>query len=69
MAFFSYTRPVADGVFGRSLGFSFGELFARLATWNDERLTRNALSKLSDRDLNDIGLSRSDIAGLVGGRR
>ena len=65
MAFFAYTRPVADGVFGRSSGFSFSDLFARLATWNDQRVTRNALLKLSDRELNDIGLCRGDISTIV----
>tara|TARA_R110002124_G_scaffold133556_7_gene296155 strand:- start:7186 stop:7395 length:210 start_codon:yes stop_codon:yes gene_type:complete len=65
MAFFAYSRPVADGVFGRSFGLSFGEVFARLIAWNDQRLTRNALNKLSDRELNDIGMSRSDIEDAV----
>jgi len=62
MAFFVHTRPVADGVFGRSLGFSFGELFANIIVWNDRRVTRNELSKLPDHVLNDIGLCRGDIA-------
>lgn len=65
MAFFAHSRPVADGVFGRSTGFSIAHVFARLASWNDRRLTRNALSKLSDRELDDIGLCRSDIEGLA----
>lgn len=29
--------------------------------WNDARLTRNALTSLSNRELADIGLSRGDI--------
>ena len=29
--------------------------------WNDARLTRNALTLLSNRELEDIGLSRGDI--------
>ena len=29
--------------------------------WNDARLTRNALTSLSNRELEDIGLSRGDI--------
>lgn len=29
--------------------------------WNDARVTRNALASLTDRELEDIGLSRSDI--------
>lgn len=38
-----------------------GRFFATLAAWNDARVTRKALSRLSDRELDDIGLSRSDI--------
>lgn len=34
---------------------------AALKSWNDARLTRKALSRLSDRELNDIGLTRADI--------
>ncbi|MCB1396918.1 MAG: DUF1127 domain-containing protein [Rhodobacter sp.] len=65
MAFFAQSRPVADGVFGRSFGFSFGDFFARLIAWNDQRTTRNELSKLSDRELDDIGLCRGDIERIV----
>ncbi len=66
MAFFAQARPVADGVFGRSLSFSFAGLFANVSLWNDRRITRNELSKLSDHELNDIGLSRGDIGKVVG---
>lgn len=37
------------------------KLFGAVAAWNDARLTRKALSQLSDRELDDIGLVRSDI--------
>ncbi|WP_104018833.1 DUF1127 domain-containing protein [Roseovarius nitratireducens] len=30
-------------------------------SWNDRRATRTALAQLSDRELDDIGLSRGDI--------
>jgi uncharacterized protein YjiS (DUF1127 family) len=33
--------------------------------WNDARITRKALNKLSDRELDDIGLCRGDI-DLIG---
>ena len=36
-------------------------LVASVASWNDARVTRTALAKLSDRELDDIGLSRGDI--------
>lgn len=43
----------------------FLNIFHRAATaviaWNDARVTRNALSSLTDRELDDIGLSRADI--------
>lgn len=41
---------------------SFGDKFA---VWNDARLTRKALGRLSDRELDDIGLCRGDIE-LIG---
>lgn len=69
MAFFASARPVADGVFGRSLGFSFADLFARVAAWNDQRITRRELGNLSDRELDDIGLCRGDIEDVVRGLR
>ena len=36
-------------------------MFSELANWNDARVTRNALSQLSARELNDIGLVPGDI--------
>lgn len=30
--------------------------------WNQKRMTRKALEQLSDRELDDIGMSRCDIA-------
>lgn len=54
--------------FGAITTFRFLQFFARIhtavATWNDARVTRNALGKLSDRELDDIGLSRGDIDRL-----
>jgi uncharacterized protein YjiS (DUF1127 family) len=35
-----------------------------VGSWNDARVTRNALAKLSDRELDDIGLCRGDIDRL-----
>jgi uncharacterized protein YjiS (DUF1127 family) len=40
------------------------EVLANLATWNDGRITRNALGKLSDRELDDIGLCRGDLESI-----
>ncbi|MAQ35651.1 hypothetical protein BMI91_07045 [Thioclava sediminum] len=42
----------------------FTSLIAALHDWNDARVTRKALMKLSDRALDDIGLTRLDVARL-----
>ncbi len=63
MAVFAHSRPAAEGAFGG--GFSFGGLFAAIAAWNDRRVTRRELSRLSDRELEDIGLCRADIDTIV----
>ena len=34
---------------------------ARFMNWNEARKTRNALSRLSDRELADIGFSRGEV--------
>lgn len=65
MAFFVQSRPVADGVFAGGFRFSLGDMFAALVAWNDKRVTRRELSKLSDRELEDIGLCRADIDLVV----
>ena len=46
---------------GVSLMNPIASLVASIASWNDARVTRSALAKLSDRELDDIGLSRGDI--------
>lgn len=56
------TRPVAAGALsGGRVSAVFTHAFATLSTWNDARITRKALGKLSDRELDDIGLCRGDI--------
>lgn len=57
MASFDTSRPVA----GLSAGNVFVNMFSAVAAWNDARITRNSLSKLSARELDDIGLSFGDI--------
>jgi uncharacterized protein YjiS (DUF1127 family) len=42
-------------------GFSIARIFGAIASWNDARVTRKALSKLSARELDDIGLNPGDI--------
>ncbi|MEO0668914.1 MAG: DUF1127 domain-containing protein [Pseudomonadota bacterium] len=62
MAAFDTTRPVygAAPVAGQIKGF-FSTLIANTVAWNDQRVTRKALHALTDRELEDIGLSRGDI--------
>jgi uncharacterized protein YjiS (DUF1127 family) len=36
-------------------------LVGAVSDWNDARVTRKALGKLTDRELDDIGLCRGDI--------
>lgn len=65
MASFDINRPLADGhLFGVRLTNVFSRISASLADWNDARKTRNALSKLSDHELNDLGLHRGDIDAM-----
>ena len=42
-------------------------LVSRFAIWNDARVTRKALSKLSNRELDDLGLCRGDIEDIARG--
>ncbi len=44
---------------------SLSNVATAFQTWNSARVTRNALSKLSNRELDDIGLCRADI-DLIG---
>lgn len=39
----------------------------RIIAWNGARTTRNALNRLSDRDLADIGLTRADVERVATG--
>ena len=62
MAVYDQIRPHLGGNPAASrLGRLVPDLLGRLAAWNDARVTRNALSRLSDRELDDIGLHRGDI--------
>ena len=40
---------------------SVGNALASFSAWNDARVTRTTLAKLSNRELDDIGLCRGDI--------
>ena len=66
MAAFETTRTAP---FGAIATYNVVRFFSNVANdviaWNDARVTRNALGKLSDRELDDIGLSRGDIADIA----
>ena len=56
MAVIDTTRPHAAGLRGL-----LSQLSLALFAWKDARATRAALSRLSDRELEDIGITRGDI--------
>ena len=64
MASFETNRTTAGLSAGR-LSHIVASIFGAVADWNDARITRNALSKLSARELDDIGLCYSDIDAIV----
>lgn len=66
MALFDTSRTTYGSatIGARILGFITASM-ASVVAWNDARVTRNALSCLTDRELADIGLSRSDIDGVA----
>ena len=64
MAAFDTTRP-ASGLSAGRISAVFANAFSAVAAWNDARITRNSLSKLTARELDDIGLSRGDIEEIA----
>lgn len=51
---------------GHLLGGRLAALVNTVIAWNDARVTRNSLSALTDRELDDIGLVRGDIDRIAG---
>ena len=64
MAVFDTTRPAVGLSFGRIAQFVVS-MFGAVAAWNDARVTRKSLSKLSARELDDIGLCYGDIDAIA----
>ena len=58
-------EPMRSQIGGLSLRDRPSSVFASIVSaviaWNDARVTRNSLAQLSDRELDDIGLSRGEI--------
>lgn len=67
MAAIDTSRPVAGTSAGGIFSF-FAGLTDAFSAWNDARTTRNALSKLSARELDDIGLCFADIEAIAARR-
>jgi uncharacterized protein YjiS (DUF1127 family) len=63
MAFFETTR--SDGLTRGGQSSLITAFLARFAAWNDARITRKALTGLSDHELDDIGLCRGDIEDIA----
>ena len=58
-------RNVVDGrSIASRLSTAVTGLVGAFAAWNDARMTRKALSRLSDHELDDLGLTRGDIAKI-----
>lgn len=57
----SRTAYVASSAVSRFFATALGAV----TEWNDARITRRALSTLSDRELDDIGLVRGDIDSMA----
>ena len=55
-----HLRSSAPGALPRAVSASISDV----RTWYDMRAMRRALTRLSDHELDDIGLMRSDIADL-----
>lgn len=67
MASYDTTRSLVAGPTATLRFFSaFTGVAGSIAAWNDARVTRNALSKLSDHELDDLGLTRGDISSMRG---
>jgi uncharacterized protein YjiS (DUF1127 family) len=65
MAAIETSRPAPFGAITTYRAVNaLSNVFGVLGAWNDARVTRKALAKLSDRELDDIGLCRGDIEML-----
>lgn len=66
MATFDTTRTTYGSATVASRFSKFiGAIVSAAVAWNDARVTRKALSSLSDRELEDIGLIRGDIDSVA----
>lgn len=61
------TIEMNHGFAAGSVGNVVANVFSTLSAWNDARVIRRELDSLSDRELDDIGLGRSDIERIARG--
>jgi uncharacterized protein YjiS (DUF1127 family) len=65
MAYLDTSRSSAMSICRKAMANFSTALFTAIIRWNDARITRNALSQLSLRELNDIGLVPGDIERIA----
>ncbi len=66
MALATYTRPAPFGAITTlNVVTRFETLLNAVSEWNTTRKTQNALTALSDRSLDDIGLTRGDVMNMA----
>lgn len=70
MAAYDTPRTHTNAATGARITAIITTMFGALSDWNDARITRKSLSRLSARELDDIGLCRGDIDMIAakGGR-
>ena len=66
MALIDFSRPVTLVDRAR---FYVSNVASIVSAWNDQRKTRDTLSKLTAQQLDDLGLSRGDIDRIAGSGR
>ena len=65
MAALDFSRSTASGLsVGGRIVATLSNVQAAFVNWYADRATRRELSKLSDHELNDIGLIRGDIDNI-----
>jgi len=65
MSTFDTTRTTYGSASKNRFFSAISAITAAIVAWNDARVTRKALAGLTDRELEDIGLSRGDIDAVA----
>ena len=66
MAAIDFSRAAnGSATVANRFGTFISTFIGAVVAWNDARVTRKTLSALSDRELEDIGLSRGDIEDVA----